>query len=92
MKVFACRRNEGYSGGLIIVAAESKEDAFLTASRDDKVSYLFDWHDENGWREPDGDINHVTCDTYPFSKWFEVEHLSTDLKTPQVIIEDGYTE
>ena len=30
--------------------------------------------------------------TYPLGKWHEVEHLSTDLSEPQVIIEDHYSE
>lgn len=42
------------------------------------------------WCEPDGNINHCKSDTYPLGEWFEVEHLSTNLKEPKVIIEDTY--
>mgnify|MGYP007092151529 CR=1 FL=1 len=93
MKVFGCKRNGGYSGGLILVAANTKEEAYLTAAMDEKKSYMFDWHDNDGfWSEPDGNIEHVSSDTYPLERWFEVEHLSTDLTEPQLIIEDGYSE
>lgn len=32
MKVFACRNQETYGGGLILVAANTKEEAFNTAA------------------------------------------------------------
>lgn len=94
MKVFRCKNQYSYGGGLILVAANSKEEAYLTAAMDDKTSYLFDWFDDNGAYsyEPDGNINHCISDTYPLGKWREVEHLSTNLTEPQVIIEDHYSE
>ena len=93
MKVFGCKNDDSYGGGLILVAADTKEEAYLTAAFDEKTSDLFDWADDEGiWCEPDGNINHCTSDTYPLGKWFEVEHLSTDLTEPQIIIEDHYSE
>lgn len=93
MKVFCCKNQQSYGGGLILVAANTKEEAYLTAAMDDKTSYLFDWVDDDYmWSEPDGDINHCSSDTYPLNKWFEVEHLRTDLPEPQIIIEDHYSE
>lgn len=38
MKLFGCKRDGGYSGGLILVAANTKEEAFLTW--DDAISYM----------------------------------------------------
>jgi hypothetical protein len=93
MKVFCCRNDQSYGGGLILVAANTKEEAFLTAAMNDELLYLFDWADDDGiWSEPDGDINHCSSDTYPLDKWFEAEHLSTDLTVSQVIIEDHHSE
>lgn len=93
MKVFCCKNQMSYGGGLILVAANTKEEAYLTAAMDDKFSYVFNWVDDDDiWSEPDGDINHCLSDTYPLNKWFEVEHLSTDLTEPQIIIEDHYSE
>lgn len=93
MKVFGCKCDMSYGGGLILVAANNVEEAFLTAAMDEKVSYMFDWADDDYmWIEPDGDINHCRSSVYPFKKWIEVEHLSTDLSEPKVIIEDSYYE
>ena len=92
MKVFCCKNDNSYGGGLILVAAETKEEAFLTAAMNDRISYLFDWYDDDGWCKPDGTIEHCISDTYPFTKWFEVEHLSTNLTEPCIIIEDHYSE
>ena len=92
MKVFCCKNQWSYGGGLILVAADTKEEAYLTAAFDAKTSDLFDWADDEGiWCGPDGNINHCTSDTYPLGKWFEVEHLSTDLTEPQIIVEDHYS-
>ena len=93
MKVFGCKCDMSYGGGLILVAANNVKEAFLTAAMDEKVSYMFDWADDDYmWIEPDGDINHCISNAYPLGKWFEAEHLSTDLTEPQVIIEDCYYE
>lgn len=92
MKVFGCKNQQSYGGGLVLVAADTREVAYLTAATDDKISYLFDWHDITGWCVPDGNINHCTSDTYPINKWFEVKELKTSLSEPKVIIEDHYSE
>ena len=92
MKVFCCKNQWDWGGGLILVAANTKEEAYLTAANNEKTDYLFDWHDDNGWCGPDGNINHCTSDTYPLGKWHEVEHLSTDLSEPLIIVEDHYSE
>ena len=93
MKVFGCKCDMSYGGGLILVAANNVEEAFLTAAMDEKVCSMFDWADDDGiWCEPDGNINHCWSDVYPLGKWFEVEHLSTDLTESQVIIESCYYE
>ena len=93
MKVFGCKCDMPYGGGLVLVAANTKEEAFLTAAMNDESSYMFDWSDdEYMWCEPDGNINHCRSNVYPFEKWFEVEHLSTDLIEPKVILEESYYE
>ena len=93
MKVFGCKCDMDYGGGLVLVAANNVEEAYLTAAMDEKISYMFDWADDDYmWIEPDGDINHCRSSVYPFKKWIEVEHISTDLTKPQVIFEDCYYE
>lgn len=93
MKIFGCKNQNNYGGGLVLVAANTKEEAYLTAAIDDNLSYLFEWADDDYmWCEPDGNINHCTSNTYPLGKWEEIGHLSTDLIEPKVIIEDHYSE
>lgn len=93
MKVFYCPMSGGYSGGGIMVAAGTKEQAILTAARDRKTSYAFSWWDGDGdYTGDDGNIEHLHSDDYPLSDWREMEHLQTDLTEPQVIIENGYNE
>ena len=82
MKVFCCKNQRTYGGGLILVAANTKEEAFSIASVDEDKNWLF-YKIESG---------ELVSDTYPINEWYEVEHLSTDLITPQVIIKDDYTE
>jgi len=84
MKVFCCRNQYSYGGGLILVAANTKEEAFNTASVDKDTNYFF--------YEIEYNTGIFISDTYPLNMWFEVEHLSTDLTEPQVIIEDHYSE
>ncbi len=93
MKVFCCRNQCYYGGGLILVAASTREEAYLVAATNEKTDYLFSWENNEGWWcEPDGNINHCTSYTYPLDKWFEVEHLATDFTEAKVIIEDSHSE
>ena len=86
MKLFACKNQHQYGGGCILVAANNKTEAYLTAAN--KFELPFFWKDNN----PDGKVEHCESDTYPYDSWFEVEHLSADVSTPQIIFEDHYTE
>ena len=60
MKVFVNKRIGQYSGGMILVAANSKEEAHRVMSEDDDCSWV--WLDEyksENWQEVKG----MTCDT-----------------------------
>ena len=93
MKIFACKTDLSYSGGLIIVAAKDKQEVFLTAASDKRYEYMFHWHTDDGyWSEPDSNIEHCDSDVYPFDKWFEIPGLYTVGTEPEVIIEDSYCE
>ncbi len=87
MKVYGCENDLMYGGGLILVAANTIEEAYLTAATDDRTSDLFHWV---GDEEPN--FNYYVSATYPLGEWREIEHLSTDLSKPQVIIENHYSE
>lgn len=89
MKVWMCRRSDGdygYSGGLAVVAANSKEEAFKIFFEDKD----YDWM-ANKWTHTD-DYTKWRSEYYPFEKWFECKILTANVDRPRVIMEDGYTE
>ena len=81
MKVFGCYRQGGYSGGMILVAADTVMDAYNLYMNDDN----YDWM--HG--EIDGESMY---NYYPFEKWQEFDKLTANCDEAQVICEDGYTE
>lgn len=66
MKVFSCKVQVFYAGGLIVVAANTKEEAYLTAARDKHSDWYFYWSDKKGGYDDDGNIEHCHSDRYPF--------------------------
>lgn len=91
MKVFMCIRQGGYSGGLAIVAANSREEAFKTFFEDDRYLYLVDKYDLDTF-EWLGDATQWRSSYYPLEMWFECKHLTANVDLPCVIMEDGYSE
>jgi hypothetical protein len=81
MKVWMCKRTVGYSGGLAVVAANSKKSAIKTFFSDEKYSYMAS--------EVEGVIHYWA---YKPEDWFECKELVANVDKPCVIMEDGYTE
>ena len=81
MKVFINVRCGSYSGGMILVAANTKEEA-IKAFREDKD---YDWM----WYEIDDKIDDMY---YGENGWMESTVLTANVDTPQVIAENGYIE
>lgn len=94
MKVFGCRMHGGYRGGVILVAANDVREAYITATKQATLEWMFEYCDEDGnWIDPDTRPDLVPkCDYYPIEEWHEYEHLSTDFTEPQVILEESYAE
>lgn len=90
MKVFMCKRNGSYSGGLAIVAANSKEEAFRVFHEDPDYEYYVDNTDKDGYYTED--LDKCDSNTYPRADWFECPLLTANVDKPQVIEEHGYTE
>lgn len=86
-----CQREGGYSGGLAVVAANSKEEAFKTFFEDDKYEYLVDKYDLDTYEWLDDATQWRSC-YYPREKWFECKVLTANVDKPCVIMEGGYTE
>lgn len=81
MKVWINKRTGGYSGGMILVAANNKEEAHEV--------FHADAHFASYWDTMDG----VTCDShYLPGNWEVVPELEYNGDLPCVIAEDGYTE
>lgn len=93
MKVFGCTRHGGYAGGIILVAANSLDEAISIFTHSDKLDYLCDWTDSEGcWAEPGSPGATCSSDDYPLDEWREYEHLSCDFTEPQVILHESYAE
>jgi hypothetical protein len=91
MKVFMCKRQYGYSGGLAVVAANSVKEAFKTFFEDEDYWWMVDMYDE----ETNAFTNDFTkwrSDYYPIENWFECKVLTANVDKPCVIMEDGYSE
>lgn len=93
MKVFACQRQGSYSGGLIIVATNTIEEAYKTFFNDERFDWMIEAHDANyEWRDKNDEDAIVESYYYPLEKWYEIESLTADVTEPQVIAENGYSE
>lgn len=85
MKVWANYRNGGYSGGMILVAANSAEEAHDAFHKDENYSYMF-----SVWNEPNG--VYVSDEYYYRDGWKQLPMLEANVDKPQVLAEAGYTE
>lgn len=93
MKVFACQRQGSYSGGLIIVAANTKEEAFNLFVHDSALNWMVDACNADGeWRDVDDEDAIISSYYYPLEKWYEIECLTANVTKPQIIAQGGYTE
>lgn len=90
MKVFACKYQGDYAGGLIIVAANNINEAFETFAKDEEYDWLIEYFDNEGHYTDD--ITKVDSPYYPRDKWFEMHELTANVDSPRVICEDSYME
>ena len=81
MKVFINTRIGSESGGMILVAANTKEEAISV--------YRNDEHLKGMWR-----IFHNKIEDYYYEEdgWEEMPALTANVDKPQVLAEDGYSE
>lgn len=82
MKVFGCTREGSYSGGIILVAANSLKEA-LEAYRNDR-DYDYQWYEYE-----EGKIDYFS---YQPERWKEYPQLEYNGDKPCVILEEGYSE
>lgn len=81
MKVWINKRIGGYSGGMILVAANSAEEARRAFHDDPDFAHMWcRWGD------------YIDDDYYPSDGWEPMPLLDAKVKKPQVLAEAGYTE
>lgn len=81
MKVFINVRSGSYSGGMILVAANTKEEAIKVFREDNGYSWMWDETEEG-----------IEDYYYGEDGWMESTVLTADVDTPQIIEESGYSE
>lgn len=91
MKVFMCKRQGSYSGGLAIVAANSIEEAFKTFFEDEEYEWMVDKYDLETYEWTD-DVTQWRSHYYPLERWYECKILTANVDKPCVIMEDGHSE
>ena len=88
LKLFAAKRNCGYCGGLIVVAANDIKEAYEVYKKwaiDNIKSWIYD-------RYEDRDGQYDITNQYPRETWYEIQNVKAICDAPRVIDEDGYTE
>ena len=86
-----CNRQGCYSGGLAVVAANTKEEAFATFFADTDYDWMVCKIDPITHKWTD-DASKWKTDIYPLEYWFECKVLTANVKKPRVIMEDGYSK
>lgn len=85
MKVWINRRTGVYSGGMILVAANSAEEAHKVFHSDPNLGWM--WYNIT-WETPP----YVEDNCYQPENWEEMPMLESNVDKPQVLAEAGYTE
>lgn len=88
LKLFAAKRSGGYCGGLIVVAANTIDEAYQT---------YIDWVESTGnhvlyqrYEFGNGEVDGYN--RYPRENWYEIPQIKVICDAPKVIDEDGYIE
>lgn len=84
MKVWVNYRDGGYSGGMILVAANTAEEAHKVFHSDEHHKWM--WDDLSWANEPVEDYY------YKPDGWKLMPMLEANVDKPQVLAEAGYTE
>ncbi len=90
MKVFMCKISGNYRGGLVVVAANSKEEAFKVFFEKEEYDWMV-WKCDEDYQIYE-DTSKWHSDYYPLENWFECEMLIANVDKPCVIMEGSYIE
>lgn len=85
MNVYACKRQYSDSAGMIIVAANDKEEAYSTFLEwDDSENKELHYGKDNRTGQVVIEYNH-----YPLESWYRLDGVYCSCDRPHVIDEDG---
>ena len=84
LKLFACKRGDGYCGGLIVVAAHDIDEAYNLYVEYGRTHYCIEYSCEDSSIEIYND--------YPRHNWYQIPDVIVECDSPRVIDEDGYSE
>ena len=85
MKVWINYRDGGYSGGILLVAANTAEEAHKAFHDDPNLEWMWD---NISWENP----LYVEDSYYKPDGWKELPNVVANVDKPQVLAEGGYTE
>ena len=92
MKVYVCRFTGGYCDGLIVVAANSDDEAYNVIKNDKALDWMFINVDGNGnCIENRDDWGERTC-CYHRKDFRLLKGVTANVETPQILAEDHYEE
>ena len=90
MKVWMNKRQGDYTGGLLLVAANSAEEAHKLCLNSENMGYIY-WEDGYEYKT-DKYFEKPAYNCYKWDEWQEVPNLLYDGVNPCIIAEEGYTE
>jgi hypothetical protein len=91
MKVFGCTRRGDWEGGIILVVANSRNEAFSIAAHDKDAFVHFLFLDRKGrYVDYIEQAAKIISKTYPIEHWTEYANLTANVDKPQVILDEGY--
>lgn len=89
MDVYKNTYKQGYGGGCVLVAANSKEEAVLTYLANESTKWEW-WY--NGDKTPETDIENIDFQVFKFEDWEKVDGMHYDTQRPVFIFEHCYFE
>lgn len=90
MKVFMNKRQGDYTGGLLLAAANSAEEAHELCLNSENMEYIY-WEDGYEY-ETDKHFKMPAYNCYKWDEWQEVPNLWYAGVKPCIIAEEGYNE
>ena len=92
MNVYVCGFSGGYCGGLVVVAANSADEAYKVVKNDKELELLFDHVDKNGNYTENRDDWQEGYNCYHRVDFWLLKVVTADVERPQILAEVHYEE